>query len=704
MSTMTTIEPSHTGSQTDEAIVFNWSPQGDPEFLRQREWLVTNGLGGYASGTLLGLATRRYHGLFVPNLPSPRGRTVMVPRLDDEVVFDGRSVHLSGAEFMDGRREGELPRHLSEFRVEWQIPSWTFDVAGRRITKRIVMPFGQNTTYVEYTLVSGPPCRLRVRPFFTFRMHDGPLGTPGDWSFSLLIKRGGRYEMHAFDGAPPLRFCMRPRAGAFVVDERTAEGVFYEVEKSRGYDHREDLQTPGYFAHDLEIGKPVSAVFSTEPWELLDLDGATVMHAERARLQKLLSLAPPVAQSGPLAQLVIAADQFVILPGSRLEENAIARASGDEVRTVVAGYHWFTDWGRDTMISLEGLTLCTGRHREARAILRTFSHYVKDGLLPNLFPEGARTALYHTVDATLWFFHAIDRYLVATGDRETLESLFPALESIIEHHLKGTHFGIGMDPADGLIRAAAPGYQLTWMDAKVGDWVVTPRRGKPVEIQALWYNALRCMATWARELGRDTDPERYASLAGQAHRSFNERFWYEEGGHLYDVVDGEQGDDASLRPNQLFSFSLRHPILLDTRWRPVLDIVTERLLTPYGIRTLDPAHKDYKPRYEGDLWARDAAYHQGLVWGWLIGPFMDAWRRVYPEPVAARRLLDGLIDHLQDAGVGSVSEVFDADPPYTPRGCIAQAWSVAELLRSLITLETEMRANAPAEATSASDR
>ncbi|MDC4224379.1 MAG: hypothetical protein MPW15_09165 [Candidatus Manganitrophus sp.] len=386
------------------------------------------------------------------------------------------------------------------------------------------------------------------------------------------------------------------------------------------------------------------------------------------------------------AQLALAADQFIVLPGSRLEEHALARASGDQVRTVIAGYHWFTDWGRDTMISLEGLTLCTGRHREAGVILRTFSHYLKDGLLPNLFPEGARTALYHTVDATFWYFHAIDRYLRVTGDQETLRALFPDLQSVITHHLKGTHFGIGVDPSDGLVREGAPGRQLTWMDAKVGDWVVTPRRGKPVEIEALWYNALRLMALWASEMGEPS--QEYNDLADRVYQSFNARFWYEPGRYLYDVIDGENGDDFSLRPNQIFAISLRFPVLEQGRWQPVIDIVTERLLTPVGLRTLDPAHKDYQPRYFGDLRARDAAYHQGTVWAWLIGPFFDAWRKMYGEGPRAAALLKAFEAHLYDNGVGTISEIFDAEPPHTGRGCIAQAWSVAEVLRALMESKT----------------
>jgi predicted glycogen debranching enzyme len=372
-------------------------------------------------------------------------------------------------------------------------------------------------------------------------------------------------------------------------------------------------------------------------------------------------------------------------------DTVLTRATGDEARTIIAGYHWFTDWGRDTMIDLEGLTLLTGRHVEAGYILRTFGHYVRDGLIPNMFPEGTRQGLYHTADATLWYFHAIDRYLRATGDRDTLRLLLPTLVSIVDHHVRGTQFGIGVDPADGLLRQGAPGYQLTWMDAKVDDWVVTPRRGKAVEINALWYNALRLLEGWLREEQRDDAAASLGDRADQVQTEFNARFWYADGGYLYDVIDGETGDDTACRPNQLFAISLAHPILADARWASVLSVVRERLLTPCGLRTLAPGHRDYKATYDGDLRARDAAYHQGTVWPWLIGPFVDAWLRVHPgDRAGVRKMLEGFGPHLDEACVGSISEIFDAEPPYTPRGCISQGWSVAEVLRaSILTTEPE---------------
>ena len=670
-------------------LTIPWQRGDDPNELLTREWLVTNGLGGYASGTVGSIATRRYHGLFVPNLPSPHGRTVMVPRLDEELRFDGTRARLSGSMRPDSSLKGGAHKHLATFRHSYGTPMWVFQLDGRVLQRRITMPHGQNTTFVEYRLIEGGSIRLELRPYLTFRMHDGPLGCPPEWPFTVTITRG-RLEVHPFDGAPRLKLALTPRRGVFVSDPRASGRQLYQLEAERGLDQIEDLESPGYFGIELRRGESIAFVMSTEPWDGVELEASAMFDAEQRRVKHLLALAPPEAQEGVAAQLVLAADQFVVLPGSRLDEAARARAEGNETRTVIAGYHWFTDWGRDTMISLEGLTLATGRHREARAILRTFARYVRNGLLPNLFPEGQRQGLYHTVDATLWYFHAIDRYLRTTDDRETLELLFPTLESIVARHEGGTDFGIGMDPRDMLIRAAAPGYQLTWMDAKVGDWIVTPRRGKPVEIQALWYNALRLMERWSEMLGKP--PTHYADVAAEAHDAFNRRFWYERGQHLYDVVDGEQGDDAAFRPNQVFAISLGFPILDETRWRPVIDRVHERLLTPYGLRTLDPEHPDYHPHYEGSLKSRDAAYHQGLVWAWLIGHFVDAWARVHGDVAEARRFLAPFERHLTEAGIGTISEIFDAEPPFVARGCIAQAWSVAEVLRAILAIREVPRA------------
>jgi len=410
-----------------------------------------------------------------------------------------------------------------------------------------------------------------------------------------------------------------------------------------------------------------------------------LLTSERRRRRRLLEKTRDRCRDKFAAELALAADQFVITPAGRFEEAARAHAAGDEVRTVIAGYHWFTDWGRDTMISLEGLTLITGRWLEAGYILRTFAHYVRDGLIPNMFPDGAKEGVYHTADATLWFFHALGRYLDRTKDRNTLKFLLPTLIDIAEHHLRGTRFNIHVDPTDSLLAQGQEGYQLTWMDAKMDDWVVTPRRGKAVEINALWYNALCLLANWLRENGDDASAQRYHEHAEHARVSFNNRFWFAQGSHLYDVVDvdGGSGNDPSCRPNQLFAISLDHPVLDAKYWRSVVEIAEKKLLTPVGLRTLSPDDPNYKPIYAGDLRSRDGAYHQGTVWAWLIGPFIDAWLKVYPhDRAAARKFLDTFPMHLSDNGIGTISEVFDAREPHNAGGCIAQAWSVAEVLRA----------------------
>ncbi len=430
-------------------------------------------------------------------------------------------------------------------------------------------------------------------------------------------------------------------------------------------------------------------VGSTEKWDIIEVLGPeAALGLERERRARLLQNAMPEIREGFAAELVFAADQFIITPAGRFEEAARAHAAGDEVRTVIAGYHWFTDWGRDTMISLEGLALITGRSLEAGYILRTFADYVRDGLIPNMFPDRETEGLYNTADATLWFFHALYRYLERTQDWTTLKLLLPTLIDIVEHHLRGTKFNIHVDPVDGLLVQGQDGYQLTWMDAKTGDWVVTPRRGKAVEINALWYNALALLSGWLRRMDESAAAERYDEHAKRARDSFNQRFWFAEGGYLYDVVDcnGQPGTyDVSCRPNQIFAISLDHPVLDKERWSAVVDLVQRKLLTPVGLRSLSPDDPEYKPVYGGDLRARDGAYHQGTVWAWLIGPFIDAWMKVHPDDKkSARKFLEVFPVHLSDNGIGTIGEVFDAREPHMSGGCIAQAWSVAEVLRSWV--------------------
>ena len=639
-----------------------------------REWLVTNGLGGYASATVAGDITRRYHGLLIAALPAPIGRMVILSDLTAELEDKNGGI----ADFAG-------QNYFRDFKLTAGLPSWRYVVGGVTIEKSVVMPSHHNIVHVTFRLLDGADrVSLRLRPLVHFRRLEESVDIPLQNSYAITA-RGPLYEITADPGLPPLRLVVDGSGTtSFTADGGSSREFFFETEEQRGYAPRGPAWSPGYFTCELSREVPVTLVAATEPWHaVLALKPNDAKAFELERRQRLLEMAPPTARSGLASELVLAADTFIITPIGRVADLTRARAEGDEMRTVIAGYHWFTDWGRDTMISLEGLTLVTGRTSEARSILRAFAHYVRDGLIPNMFPEGESEGLYHTADATLWFFHALGRYVAYSGDSATLRLLLPVLKDIVRHHIEGTRFGIRVDPQDGLLIQGAEGYQLTWMDAKVGDWVVTPRRGKAVEINALWYNALQLLAGW---LSDAEDPEAHgiAKYAATARASFNRRFWHKQKRHLYDVVDGEHGDDLSFRPNQIFAISLPHPVLDPECWQPVLSAVRERLLTPLGLRSLAPGEPDYKPRYFGDLRARDAAYHQGTVWAWLIGPFIDAWLRVYPNDVAtARHFLSAFERHHGEGGVGSISEVFDAEPPFTPRGCIAQAWSVAEVLRSL---------------------
>jgi predicted glycogen debranching enzyme len=667
-------------------------PDAADDVLFRREWLVCNGLGGYACGTIGGAPTRRYHGYLIAALANPAGRVMMLNSIAQRVrLRDGTRADLGwvGPAFEAGQftARAESPIPLVDFQLELGLPVWRYAGLGVTIERRIVVSYSQNTAILVYRLLDGGPVRLELRPALQFRGHDDPVSTAIPEAYPLQAV-GARIELAAPAPLPPLRLHLSGQRTSFVVEPAVVPDIAYATEESRGYASRGKLYSPGRFRATIAPGGEAALVASTEAWDtILPISAREALAAETQRRHRLLDAAPPAARRGPAAELVLAADQFVIRPAGRHEDHVRARIAGDEAWTVIAGYHWFTDWGRDTMISLEGLTLATGRTAEAGSILRMFAHHIRDGLVPNMFPEGANEGLYHTADATLWFFHAIDRYLRVSRDHRTLERLLPTLVDIVDHHLRGTRFGIQVDPRDGLLHQGADGYQLTWMDAKAGDWVVTPRRGKAVEINALWYNALRLLQSWLTAANAADKAQQLGLAADRAYESFNRRFWSPELGHLHDVVDGEHGDDPACRPNQLLAISLPNPVLAPDHWRPVVDAVTRELVTPVGLRSLSPRHPDFKPTYHGDLLTRDAAYHQGTVWSWLIGPYVDALLRAHMDVAAARRALDGLIAHLGENCIGFVGEVFNAEPPYTPGGCVAQAWGVAELLRCLLLTE-----------------
>lgn len=641
------------------------------------EYLVTNGLGGYSSGSLAGSPSRRYHGVLVASLPPPWGRTIVLNHLAESVQCGEASWNLShdewGEDFMSPQKNYSV-----SFALENGLPRWTYFDEYYELEKRIFMPYQRNTVHVQYTLKkSKGSATLKLKPAFHLRHHETPVD-PAFSSSYILKSDQHKLEVHAPRSDITIRVGIHGSQGEFQFEEPRYHSVHYPFEKARGYASSDRLWCPGFFQCELKEGQSVTMVASTELEDAFASTYSKEQNREQQRRHDLLALAT-VDSDDFVKELILAADQFIVLPFYRSAESAKQRGSGQEGRSVIAGYHWFTDWGRDTMISLEGLALCTGRLQEAASILRTFNQKLRDGLIPNMFPDGQQQGLYHTADATLWFFHAMERYVQITKDRDLLREILPSFRDIIHHHVRGTHFGIHVDPKDGLLSQGQEGYQLTWMDAKVGDWVVTPRRGKAVEINALWYNALSLFNQWNQEEGQE--PE-FMALAKQVQESFNARFWNEGEGCLYDVIDGAQGDDPAVRINQIFAVSLPHAVLDRERWKAVLDVVTKELLTPYGMRSLSRKHPDYKMQYHGDLRTRDAAYHQGTVWGWLIGPFVDAYLKVHPEDrVQARKFLEAFRDHMSIAGIGSISEVFDAEAPHIPRGCPAQAWSVAEVLR-----------------------
>jgi predicted glycogen debranching enzyme len=635
----------------------------------EREWLQTNGLGGYASGTVAGAATRRYHGLLVVALEPPLGRTVLVAGLDVQVDYQGRSHALGTHEYAGGTVHPDGWRYHESFMLNGGIPQWTFAIGDARLTQSVWMGQGANTTYVRFHLEgASAPLRLRLSPLCTYR--DYHAHSRGGWQpGTTLVPDGIRVE--AFPGARPYRL---------LCTDATCElrgdwfwNFHHRLEAERGLDSTEDLFRPGEFLIDLDVGGTATFVCTAEPGAV-DAPSAALLADQRRRAALLK---PVVREPGWVRQLAFAADQFIVARGSGAGEGT----------TVIAGYPWFGDWGRDTMIALPGLTLPTGRPEVAARILRTFAPHLREGMLPNRFPDGGAAPEYNTVDATLWYFHAVEAYFQATGDTDLVRELWPRLIEIVDWHLRGTRHGIGVDPADGLLRAGEPGVQLTWMDAKVGDWVVTPRIGKPVEINALWHHALTVMTRLGELLEDAALARRYAGLAARVRDSFRQRFWYADGGYLYDVVDGPNGNDTALRPNQIFAVSLPSELLEPQQAAAVVATCQRELLTPMGLRSLAVGQSGYTGIYAGGPVERDGAYHQGTVWSWLLGPFALAHFRVHGRPEEAQAMLAGIGSHLAEACVGSISEIFDGDAPHRPRGCCAQAWSVAEVLRAWFALK-----------------
>jgi predicted glycogen debranching enzyme len=645
---------------------------GDLAAAESREWLVTNGIGGYASGTIAGSQTRRYHGLLVAALQPPVGRTQLVSTIDEIVHYAGEDFSLATHRWASGAVEPKGFLLLEDFCLEGLTPMWTYAFADALLEKRVWMRQGENTTVIQYTVLrASSPIEVELKAFVNYRDFHSMTYADG-WRMNITPIEHG-VEVRAFDGATP--FYLKSSASACEPRHEWYLGCYYAEETARGLNDREDHLFAALFRAKLELGSSVTVVVSTEAATSLDAETARAQQANhdvklfqewQARNEALAGDAPSC-----LWQLILAADQFIVQRSLPEEPNG---------RSIIAGYHWFGDWGRDTMIALPGLTLTTGRAHIARQILLAFSRYVDAGMLPNNFPDAGGKPEYNTVDAALWYFESIRQYFDATQDAVTLQKLFPVLVSMIDAHVSGTRFNIHVDPADGLLYAGAPGVQLTWMDAKIGDWVVTPRTGKPVEINALWINALESMAGFARLLAKPADA--YEKLAAKAKQSF-QHFWNPDRNCCFDVIDSPGiGNDAALRPNQIFAVSLPVSPLTPGQQKAVVDVCARHLLTSHGLRSLAPGEAGYNGHYGGSPRDRDAAYHQGTVWGWLLGPFALAHYRVYRDRPAALEFLEPLGRQIYASGLGTLSEIFDGDAPFTPRGCIAQAWTVAEVLRA----------------------
>ena len=632
------------------------------EAALSREWLETNGIGGFASSTISGANSRRYHGILTAATKPPLGRITMLAKFEETLTIGDKSYELSANQFPN-IVDPQGFKYLKSFRLD-PFPVWIYEVEGIEIEKKIFMLDGENTTVVQYnSKFQIPDSKLELKPLLSFCDYHALQHETSAINPEVSIAKN-LVSIQPFTAMPELFF-----AHNAVNLETTGfwyRNFEYAIEKERGFDFREDLFQP--FVLKFDLSDAATIIVSTEKQ-----DFANAPKFEKSEIKRRKDLVDQAeAKDDFKAQLVLAADQFIV-----------KRGAGE---TVIAGYPWFSDWGRDTMIALPGLTLATNRTEIARDILLEFSRHLSEGMLPNRFPDGADEAEYNTVDATLWYFEAIRAYVEKTNDYDFVrKNLYQKLAETVAWHLRGTRYNIHVD-TDGLLYAGETGTQLTWMDAKIGDLVITPRIGKPVEIQALWYNALKIMADFAEKFGDDLDKNRYEAMAEMAKQSFNAVFWNDAEDCLFDVViNGKR--DGSVRPNQIFAVSLPNSMLSIGQAQKVVAKVETELLTPVGLRSLSPKDAQYCPIYIGTPLERDSAYHQGTVWGWLIGGFVDAYRRVYPNGNQTEKrveeILSGFKNHLSKAGLGQISEIFDADAPHAPRGCMAQAWSVAEVLRVL---------------------
>jgi predicted glycogen debranching enzyme len=647
---------------------------GDWETASRREWLVTNGLGGYACGTIALANTRRYHAFLMASLAPPVERTLLVAKIDVSVEYLGAAHPLFANEFAGGALDPRGFVHLESFFVQDGVPVWRYAIADALLEQRIFMTPGANTSHLSLELKRGSaPVRVELKPLVTYReLHVHGRGA----RLYGVELQDAACTVTAFEGARPIHLAIS--AGRCVALNEWYWNFYHREESARGLDALEDLFVPGVFTGEIAAGEALFFTASAAS------DPSAPSQAPRALasiIRQSRRLREALPQSSPLwiQTLATASDQFLV-----------RRGDSGAGSSIIAGYPWFADWGRDTMIALPGLATVLGRYDVAADILRTFAKFVDRGMLPNNFPDRGTSPEYNTADATLWLFHALHAYLGANRDPELTRELFPTLIAIIDAHVEGTRYGIGVDPGDGLLRAGEAGIQVTWMDAKQGGHVFTPRIGKPVEINALWMNALDVAARLAGQVRSDSQKRRCESLLARAAASF-ERFWNPERSCLYDVidVDGGSGTDASVRPNQIFAVSLPYSALPPVRMRAVVECCARELLTSYGLRSLSPQDAGYMGRYAGDQWRRDAAYHQGTAWAWLLGPFVRAHYRVYGDALLAQSFLAPIAEHLADACVGSVSEIFEGDAPHIAAGCFAQAWSVAEILRAWIQLERE---------------